>query len=306
MSGAGYPRSDSRPKGGALPSGGQYYVEVAQPGGAAWIKLKCVNTTYGGPTFECGDRNDLEKSGTLATGVFPFVIKMRNPLEGTEKTLFTGKAKVDKVLSDEVGPQSAKKFVYYSDQDWNLPIGQVYIDSDDHLNVRFWIRGEGAGGLEAHLFYRGEEVGLFAEHGYQYGGGTCSPDIEYQPTRSAGAGAPQEAKWARANCTFGTIITKSAKNVPQGHTLGANPGEYEIKVLRKKRLARSIKFSVGPGGRIVDNRIAANSGMGTTWDNHILVPVTIIGDQDGTWDKNAWKTEAFYGHPLTGFSWPPQ
>ena len=57
--------------------------------------------------------------------------------------------------------------------------------------------------------------------------------------------------------------------------------------------------------KIVDNRIVANNGMGT-WDNHILVPVTIIGEQDGTWDKNAWKTEAFYGHPLTGFNWPPQ
>lgn len=293
-------------QGAPLPSGGQYYVEVAQPGGAAWVKLKCVSTVIGGgPGFECGDRNELEKSGTLATGVFPFVIKMRNPLEGTEKTLFTGRAKVEKVLSNEHGPQAVKKFVYYANQDWNLPIGHVYIDADDHLNVRFWIRGEGAGSLEAHLFYRGEEVGLFAEHGYQYGAAKCSPDIEYQPTRTAGDGAPQGAKWARANCPFGTIVTKGAQNVTKGHVLGANPGDYEVKVLRNKRLVRVLKFAVGPGGKIVDNRIAANNGMGT-WDNHILVPVTIIGEQDGTWDKNAWKTEAFYGHPLTGFNWPPQ
>ena len=33
-------------------------------------------------------------------------------------------------------------------------------------------------------------------------------------------------------------------------------------------------------------------------------PVTIIGDQDGVCDKAAWRTEAFYGHPLTGFTWP--
>jgi hypothetical protein len=291
-------------EGGALPSGGQYYVEVAQPGGAAWVKLKCVNTTIGGPSFECGDRNDLEKSGTLATGVFPFVIKMRNALEGTEKTLFTGRAKVEKVLSNEVGPQSVKKFVYYANQDWNLPVGHVYIGSDDHLNVRFWIRGEGAGGLEAHPFYRGEEVGWYQEHGYQYGGASCSPDIEYFPTQSAGAGAPQGAKWARVNCAFGSVVTKPAKNVPQWHVLGANPGEYEIKVLRNKRLVRSIKFSIGPDGKIVDNRIASGNGM--AWDDFIFVPVTIIGDQDGTWDRNAWKTEAFYGHPLAGFSWPPQ
>ncbi|MDX6614098.1 MAG: hypothetical protein QOD75_3284 [Blastocatellia bacterium] len=291
--------------GAALPSGGQYYVEVTQPGGAAWVKLKCVNTTYGGPTFECGDRNDLEKSGTLAIGLFPFAIKMRNPLEGTEKTLFIGRAKVEKVLTSGNIPTASKQFVYYANQDWNLPIGQVYVGDDGHLNVRFWIRGEPDGAdKEAHLFYRGEEVGLFEKYGEQYGGSRCSPDIEYRPTRDAGPAAPQGAKWARLNCTFSTVAAKPNSNAPEWHVLGANPGDYEIKVLRNKRLARSIKFAAGPDGRIVDNRIAPNNGM--TWDNFIFVPVTIIGEQDGTWDKNAWKTEAFYGHPLTGFNWPPQ
>ena len=291
-------------EGPGLPSGANYYVEVAQPGGAAWVKLKCVNTTHGGPTFECGDRNDLEKEGTLATGVFPFTVKMRNPLEGAEKTLFTGRAKVEKVLTSGNIPPASKQFVYYSNQDWNLPIGHVYIEDDGHLNVRFWIRGEGAGGLEAHLFYRGEEVGLFQKYDQQYGASRCSPDIEFQPTRDAGAAAPQGAKWARVNCPFQTIAAKPNPDVPEWHILGANPGEYEVKVLRNKRLARSLKFSVGPDGKIVDNRIAAGNGM--AWDNFIFVPVAVIGEQDGAWDKSAWKAEAFYGHPLAGFTWPPQ
>jgi hypothetical protein len=292
-------------EGGALPSGAQYYVEVAQPGGAAWVKLKCVNTTNGGPSFECGDRNDLEKSGTLATGVFPFTVKMRNPLEGTEKTLFTGRAKVEKVLTSGNIPPTSKQFVYYSNQDWNLPIGQVYVGDDGHLNVRFWIRGEPDGvDKEAHLFYRGQEVGLFEKYGQQYGASRCSPDIEYRPTRDAGAAAPQGAKWARMDCPFQTVAAKPNPDATEGHVLSANPGEYEVKVLRNKRLARSLKFSIGPDGKIVDNRIGANNGM--TWDNFIFVPVQIIGDQDGTWDRNAWKSEAFYGHPLAGFTWPPQ
>ena len=33
----------------------------------------------------------------------------------------------------------------------------------------------------------------------------------------------------------------------------------------------------------------------------VIVPVTIIGDQDGMWNRTAWKTDAFYGNPLTGF-----
>ena len=291
-------------EGPELPSGGQYYVEVTQPGGAPWVKLKCVTTGDGGPSFDCGNRNDLEKEGTLATGVFPFAVKMRNPLEGTEKTLFTGRAKVEKVLSSGNLRPNSKQFVYYTNQDWNLPIGQVYIDDKDNLSVRFWIRGEGAGNIEAHLFYRGEEVGRFEQYGYQYGASRCSPDIEYQPTRDAGAGAPQGAKWARANCPFETITTKPTPNNSGWHTLSTNPGEYEVKVLRNKRLARVLKFSIGPDGKIVDNGIA--SGNGPARVNFIFVPVQVVGDQDGTWDRNAWKTEAFYGNPLKNFAWLPQ
>ncbi|HEV7473994.1 MAG TPA: hypothetical protein VGN90_08095 [Pyrinomonadaceae bacterium] len=36
--------------------------------------------------------------------------------------------------------------------------------------------------------------------------------------------------------------------------------------------------------------------------NRVIVPVQVIGDQDGTWDKTAWKTESFYGNPLMGFT----
>jgi hypothetical protein len=37
----------------------------------------------------------------------------------------------------------------------------------------------------------------------------------------------------------------------------------------------------------------------------VIVPVQIIGDQDGPWNKAAWQTEAFYGNPLKGFMWTP-
>jgi hypothetical protein len=85
------------------------------------------------------------------------------------------------------------------------------------------------------------------------------------------------------------------------HTLSGSPGEYELKVLWNNKLARSIKFTVGPDGKF-DNGIASSNKLGS---NVVIVPVTIIGDQDGTWDRAAWKTDAFYGNPLTGFT-PPQ
>jgi hypothetical protein len=77
-----------------------------------------------------------------------------------------------------------------------------------------------------------------------------------------------------------------------------NPGEYELKVLWNNKLARSIKFTVQPGGSF-QNGIADANKVGT---ERVIVPVQIIGTQDGTWDRNAWKTDAFYGNPLTGFT----
>ena len=35
-----------------------------------------------------------------------------------------------------------------------------------------------------------------------------------------------------------------------------------------------------------------------------LLLVCLLGDQAGPWDRSAWKTEAFYGNTLTGFTGP--
>jgi hypothetical protein len=37
----------------------------------------------------------------------------------------------------------------------------------------------------------------------------------------------------------------------------------------------------------------------------VIIPVAVVGTLDGPWNKLAWKTEAFYGNPLTGFTAPP-
>ncbi|PYS58264.1 MAG: hypothetical protein DMF74_24205 [Acidobacteria bacterium] len=67
-------------------------------------------------------------------------------------------------------------------------------------------------------------------------------------------------------------------------------------------MVRSIKFAVDADGKITDNGIATSNKFG---NNRIIVPVQVLGDSDGQWDKNAWKTDAFYGNPLTGFSAAP-
>jgi len=80
-----------------------------------------------------------------------------------------------------------------------------------------------------------------------------------------------------------------------------SPGEYEIKVLKDGRLRRTAKFAVAEDGSY-DNGIATANKLGS---NKVIIPVAVVGTLDGPWDKLAWKTGAFYGNPLTGFTAPP-
>ena len=80
-----------------------------------------------------------------------------------------------------------------------------------------------------------------------------------------------------------------------------NPGEYEIKVLENGKLARTAKFTMGTNGQLVDTGIGKQNNVGT---GRIVVPVQVLGDQDGAWDRNAYKADAFFGNPLNGFTAP--
>ena len=287
---------------GALPPGAHYYVEVAQPGGAPWVKADCA---MGGSMYECGGQNQLPDSGTLATGLFPFAIKMKNALEGTDRTLFTGRAKVEKALASGNLPPASKQFVYYANHDGNLPVGHVYYDDkDNHLRVKFWVRGDSPG-LVPYLYYRGQLVTLHWAGGVR-SSGSCSSDIQFIPSHSTTEKLPQGGTWNRIDCYLEAGLVKPMDG---GSTLGAhhlltkNPGEYEVKVLRKGDLSRSIKFAVGPDGSPVDNGVAASLGLARP--GFVMVPVSILDNQDGPWDKNAWRTEAIYGNPPKGLTPAP-
>jgi hypothetical protein len=131
---------------------------------------------------------------------------------------------------------------------------------------------------------------------------------EVNTTHFVADSVPQKARWARVECSFPNIkmwdkTGEKRDNFPgqtgKMHMLADNPGEYEFKLLWNNHLARSIKFTVGTDGKIVDNGIANGNRLGSS---RLIFPVQIIGDQDGQWDKAAWKTDAFYGNPLTGFT----
>jgi hypothetical protein len=298
---------------GPIESGGQLYVEFGYPGAAKWVTFDCpTEQTQKGYWWKvnCGGRDGIsEDKGITYAGPVTFNIKMRNELAGTDMNIFSGKAKILKVLSNEYGPKAANHFVYFVDKDWNLPIGYVWVTPNDvygwkltNLNVAFWVRGEPYR-FDPHVFYQGKEVGKVFLDGTEVGKAGCESDIDSITTHYVKDDYPQKGKWSRVVCRFYNIY--GLDDSGQGDSMFGpkfemrkNPGEYEVKVLWNNKLARSIKFTVKPGGSF-DNGIASSNAVGT---DRVIVPVTILGEQDGTWDRNAWKTDAFYGNPLTGFT----
>ena len=303
---------------GPIASGSQIYAEFTVPGGGAW-KFDCkTQETEKGHWWqpdECGGRDALgEDKGLTYTGPVNFAIKMRNELMGGDVTLFTGKFKVAKVHSNETGPNYVNHFVYYVDQDWNLPIGYMFLEPDDvyqwkkpTLSFAFWARTELNGPFEPHLFHSGKEAGKMMFEGEEVGKPSCGTnEIEDNPTHITEPHG--QFIWTRMRCNFPNIKawnkTGEENKTMFGplYLLNENPGDYEIKILYKGHLVRSIKFAVDAEGKIVDNGIATNNKLG---DDRVIVPVQVLGDADGQWDRAAWKTDAFYGNPLTGFTLAP-
>jgi hypothetical protein len=301
---------------GPIASGSQLYAEFSIPGATPWVKFDCrTEETQAGYWWktECGGRDIPEEKGTTYTGPVSFFIKLRNELTGTDATIFNGRAKVEKAHSTLAGPRAANNFVYFVNHDWNLPIGYVFLKPDDvsgwkktTFSVAFWMRGDYQGNFQPHLFYQGKEVGKISFEGRDVGIPICDPEVENSTTHSVADSVPQKAKWVRVRCSFFNVQGWDRTGAEPGmfgplYQLEKNPGEYEVKVLWNNRLARSIKFTAGADGKLDDHITAANK-LGS---NRVIVPVQIIGDQDGPWDRAAWKNDAFYGNPLIGFTATP-
>jgi hypothetical protein len=303
---------------GPIASGSQIYAEFTAPGSVAW-KFDCKTEEIGAGRWwqvdDCGGRDALgEDKGVTYTGPVNFTIKMRNELAGGEATLFTGKFKVAKVHSNETGPDYVNHFVYYVDQDWNLPIGYLFYEADDVagwnkpiFNFAFWARTEINGPFEPHLFHNGKEVGKMMYEGEQVGKPSCGmEEVQDNPTHITEPHG--QFIWTRLKCDFSSVRgwnkTTDSNDTMFGrlYLMSENPGDYEIKILYKGHLVRSLKFAVGAEGKIADNGIGTSNKLG---NSRVIVPVQVLGDSDGAWDKNAWKTDAFYGNPLTGFTAPP-
>lgn len=283
---------------GPFAEGSQLWVEYKLPGNRKWLEYDCPNIQIALANHQgwwdtyCGEDDYVIPANKLVTivGTIEFAIHLRNELAGTNATLFTGKAKIWKLAKDK---KSTLDDQYDVNEDWRIPIGYVFLDSSLYSTMWFVGGRDGMGALEAYLFYQGKNVAK-AE------GGCCGPS----ELPSEASGRPgKEPRWKVFGKAwqFRTVFQSKTGRYQQGtsYLLNENPGEYEIRVLAGGRLVRSLMFTVAEDGTIVDNGIATALKLGS---NRIIVPVKVIGDQDGEWERLEWKTGAFYGHPLTGFT----
>jgi hypothetical protein len=286
---------------GPVPGGSQWMFEASTPDGKPWVSYKLPTQevtndeilTIKGPDL---DESEFEKKAVVQTGLFPFKITLKNALAGTNEVFLAGKFKVATYAPDQAIPEYKGKQEFYVVQDWRLPIGYIWYDPrlDENvpaLSVQMWFRGSRSGDkMEGVLFYKGQQVA------------TSSANNEDEI--STGVGDP-EGRWGLWTFQFpkvrGYNKDTSANSWDGVFFLDKNPGDYEVKILRQQKLARTATFSVGADGMIVDNGIAKQHKLGGI---RMVLPVKILGDADVKYDPLSWKTDTLYGNLLTGFTAP--
>ena len=265
---------------GPLPSGSILWVDYGYPGKKSWVKKDCDTDSNILNQWLLATCNVDKKNAGSYAGPLDFSIHLRNELESTDSVLYTGKIKVVKTIN----PKN-KETEYYVDEDWRLPIGYLYHDAARGLHIVMWFRGS-PGGVKNFLFYQGKEIAK----GENCGAGD---DSDFNPSAEG---------WWELDCEFVGVYEdaqKAAAGDAPNFAISHNPGNYEIKSLAGGKLARVIKFSVTPAGKLDDSISAANKIP----RDRVIVPVQLVGNQ-GNWDRLAWKTGAYYNNPLTGFEAP--
>lgn len=277
---------------GPISSSSTISVEYTLPSGKPWLKVECENVSATNADEyltlnDCGYRLEV-KDGTNQTGVFGFTVRHTDALASTNKVLFKGKFTVGRQLyNPSKAPDRNKQFYYYVDQDWRLPLAfaeAVDGNLSTNLHVETWIKGSivDKAKINGYLFFNGKQV---AE---------SSPSYPLQAT------PPDTNAWHyyQVIFKFPALVSKPVAEGVSGWKLWENPGDYEVKVLRDNKIARTFKFTIGPNGRPKDaNGARASAAIAR---EGALVKSTVDGGGDGTIRKDAYKTEAFFHNPPTG------
>jgi hypothetical protein len=283
-----------------------YTVEYFNPDGSSWYSEKLVSgfyaadrtISYQSPSpYETGILNT---KSTAATGIYSFKITDQDKNE----VLYQGKFKVGK-FSRANSPQEKNKADFYVEHDWLLPFGVIgFHHSLDEVGgmtpeVSVWLKGAiDRDELEGRIFYKGQQIASTKDDD----GASGVNDQEDRSSGFAAAFAPNNI-WKRwqfqwGNFRFDNNGTFNRDYYPKAHYPDKNPGDYTVKIYRKGAQIRELGFTVDADGRFV---VPAYTNQIFLPYHRIVLPVKIT-DTTQKWDAAAWKTDAFYGNPLDGFS----
>jgi len=298
---------------GPLADGCQLFCGWFMPDGKGWVR-----SAFTTPALNAGDllrcRTSLDGMEPFAisqTGVFSFGIGFTRPGQ-EDAILFRGEAKINRFHVGNDLPKFKDDFTYYAEQDWKLPLGYLYCptmhvaatvgatmdvldESDLHFGCWFAQDDDALRELEAHLYRNGQEIVLPEMHE------PIADGYEVLPSSDG----TERCTYTRLDFVFCGVVGMAKEpdkvDEPRRYLLAKHPGEYEIRLVLNGQVVRTAKFTVGQDGKIVDETGAWKQALGTP---RMPLPVTVLGTADRPWSKEAWKTDAFWGHPLQGFTAP--
>ena len=283
---------------GPVAGGSQFVAEFMKPDGSPWMSVNMPTQEVGDDINSliktpAADEDVMEKKAITAIGSCPFKIRLKNEVTGKNEVVFSGKYQVAKYALPRVAAGETIKTDFCTVEDWRVPIGYLWLSPKPDENVptlstQMWFRGTGNGGImQAVLFKDGKQLDATSGHDEDTLHTPSSDDVNNWEL------------WTFAFPKVRGFSKDTTGNIsPDLYFLDKNPGDYEIKVLRKDKLARTAKFTVGADGKIVDNGIATQNKLGGI---RMVLPVMVAGTADGKVNPLAWQTQAFYGNPLTGF-----
>jgi hypothetical protein len=275
----------------------RYTADWFNPDGSLWFS-EALNYGYSGVKTAriTSDYSDelLNTKAVNATGTYG--LKLTNAKTG--EVVFQGKFKVNKLAAFPGEARYKNRFEFFVDNDWNLPIGYVGFNYDSAWSypqptVFMWFKGRlETKDFEARLFLNGQEVASTDEGGninsQRERGSDCLRFVDvcqyhlwefYWPKFMV-----ENTDWVRRQKP-NSIFTKD------------RPGEYTVKVFHKGVQVREAKFTIDAKGLIAPNAFSAQMPL---TNYRIVVPVKVLGTLD-KWNAATWRTDAFYGNPLSGF-----
>lgn len=278
----------------------RYKADYFTPDGKPWFSetldqnmIDNNNQTVEIKSSRAGDRFTNKATNAIGT----YGVKITNTRDNS--VVFEGKFKVNKYKYGPAIPMFKNQFCFYVEQDWNMPIGYVWLKwtgsglPSPLPTASMWFKNDiRSSDLEARLFYNGQQIATTDDMG----------EAEYSEYRIPNVQENKELTyWRLWNFSWYKVRyahSKAARDsFRQAKFINDMDGEYVVKVYFQGQQVREMKFYVS-SGNLTDNGIAKQNNIG---DDKIILPVKIMATTE-KWNATVWKTDAFYGNPLSGFS----